>query len=86
MVDNWTTVERRIIKDMTGSYPVTPQELRTILQRLGLTQAGAAAVLGVSERAVRAWADGYRNVPAPAQKLLRLMLEGTVTAEQVQRA
>jgi len=65
---------------------MSPQDLRTILQRLGLTQAGAAAVLGVSERAVRSWADGFRNVPPPAQKLLRLLLDGTLTAEQVQRA
>lgn len=65
---------------------MTPQELRTILQHLGLTQAGVAAVLGVSERAVRAWIAGYRNVPAAEQKLLRLMLDGTLTAEQVQRA
>lgn len=65
---------------------MTPQELRTILQHLGLTQAGAAAVLGVSERAVRAWADGFRNVPKPAQKLLRLMMSGELTEEQVRRA
>ena len=65
---------------------MTPQEIRTILQHLGLTQAGVAAVLGVSERAVRAWADGYRNIPAPAAKLLQLMLDGSLTTEQVQRA
>ena len=65
---------------------MTPAELRTILQHLGLTQAGAAAVLGVSERAVRAWADGFRNVPKPAAKLLRLMVDGSLTTEQVQRS
>lgn len=65
---------------------MTPTDLRTILQHLGLTQAGAAAVLGVSERAVRSWIAGYRNIPAAEQKLLRLMLDGTLTAEQVQRA
>jgi DNA-binding transcriptional regulator YiaG len=65
---------------------MSPLELRTILQHLGLTQAGAAAVLGVSERAVRSWASGFRNIPAAEQKLLRLMLDGTLTAEQVQRA
>ena len=63
-----------------------PQDLRAILQHLGLTQAGAAAELGVSERSVRAWVDGFRNIPAAEQKLLRLMLDGTLTAEQVQRA
>lgn len=63
-----------------------PQELRTILQHLSLTQAGVAAVLGVSERAVRAWIAGYRNIPVAEQKLLRLMQDGTLTAEQVQRA
>ena len=65
---------------------MTPTDLRTILQHLGLTQAAAAPVLGVSERAVRSWIAGYRNIPAAEQKLLRLMLDGTLTAEQVQRA
>ena len=65
---------------------MTPTDLRTILQHLSLTQAGAAAVLGVSERAVRSWASGFRNIPTAEQKLLRLMLDGTLTAEQVQRA
>jgi DNA-binding transcriptional regulator YiaG len=65
---------------------MTPTDLRTILQHLGLTQAGAAAVLGVSERSVRAWADGFRNIPEPAVKLLRLMDAGVVTARQVSAA
>ena len=65
---------------------MTSQDFRHNLQYLSLTQAGAAAVLGVSERTVRAWADGYRNIPAPAAKLLRLMLNKSLTAEQVQRA
>ena len=62
---------------------MTPTELRTILQHLGLTQAGVAAVLGVSERAVRAWLAGFRNVPVAEQKLLRMMHYGTLTPEQV---
>lgn len=65
---------------------MTPLELRTILDSLGLTQAGAAAVLGVSERSVRSWASGFRNIPEPAAKLLRLMAAGLVTAAEVQDA
>lgn len=65
---------------------MTPAELRTILDSLGLTQAGAAAVLGVSERAVRSWASGFRNIPEPVAKLLRLMAAGAVTPDQVTAA
>jgi DNA-binding transcriptional regulator YiaG len=62
---------------------MTPTDLRTILQHLGLEQPEVAAVLGVSERAVRAWLSGFRNVPIAEQKLLRLMRDKIVTAEQV---
>lgn len=65
---------------------MTPTELRTILQHLGLTQAGVAAVLGVSERSVRSWVSGFRNIPEPAAKLLRLMAAGRLTAAEVQDA
>ena len=65
---------------------MTPTELRAILDSLGLTQTGAAPILGVSPRAIRAWASGFRNIPEPLAKLLRLMAAGVVSADQVRDA
>lgn len=65
---------------------MTPTELRAILDSLGLTQTGAAPILGVSPRAIRAWTSGFRNIPEPLAKLLRLLASGAVTVDQVRDA
>lgn len=44
---------------------MTAQEFRDWRKRLGLTQAGAAAVLGLSVETVRAWEYGKRRVSMP---------------------
>ena len=49
---------------------VTQAEFRAALARLGLTQAGAARLLGVDERTARRWARGERQVPEPVRRLL----------------
>ena len=46
-----------------GRARVTPTDFRAALARLGLTQAGAARLLGVDERTARRWARGERQVP-----------------------
>jgi DNA-binding transcriptional regulator YiaG len=56
---------------------MTPTDLRARLARLGLSQTGAARLLGVDDRTMRRWlADsdtpGARYVPGPAQRLLYL--------------
>ena len=56
---------------------MTPQDLRALRQRLGLSQAAAAHLCGVSKRAVTSWEqppehDGARTIPEPVARLLRL--------------
>lgn len=55
---------------------MTPTELKTIRNQLGLTQAGLAALLKVgSGRTVRRWEAGERAIPGPAAVALRLLSE-----------
>lgn len=49
---------------------MTRDDFRAALDRLGLTQTGAARVLGVDERTTRRWAAGERAVPPPVERLL----------------
>lgn len=52
---------------------MTPTQYRAALDRLGLTQAGAAEALGVSIRSAHGYANG-KPIPEPIAKLLRLMV------------
>lgn len=65
---------------------MTPTQLRAILFRLGLTQAAAARLVGVPDRTMRKWLAGDHDMPESAAILLRLLVRGTVTAEQVEAA
>ena len=53
---------------------MTPTQYRAALDRLGLTQAGAAEFLGISIRSSHGSANGT-PIPETVAKLLRLMLE-----------
>jgi len=52
---------------------MSPPELRTWRKRLSLTQAEAAALLGVGLRAVQRWEGGERKIPGPIAKLAELL-------------
>lgn len=47
------------------------EELRVILDELGLSQAEAAGLLSVDERTVRRWLEDGSRIPGPAQQALR---------------
>ena len=49
---------------------MTAAEYRAALSRLGLTQGGAATLLGVDARTSRRWACGESDIPPPVQRLL----------------
>lgn len=51
---------------------MNPDELRTALDRLGITQRECAEALGVSLRTVQKWVAGDHAIPGPAAKLVRL--------------
>jgi DNA-binding transcriptional regulator YiaG len=52
---------------------MTPEALRATLARLGLTQAGAARLLGVRVTTMQRWCSGDREMPPPAIRLLWAM-------------
>jgi hypothetical protein len=63
---------------------MTATQYRNALSRLGLSQVGAARLFGVNDVTSRRWAkDGVSGTVAI---LLRLMVAGKVTIEDVQKA
>lgn len=65
---------------------MTANQFRNALDRLDLTQVGAAGLLRVGERSVRHWAADDRAIPEPVAILLRLMMQGKITASDVRNA
>lgn len=54
-----------------------PSEIRAIRERAGLSQAGLADVLRLSDgRSVRHWENGTRQISGPASVLLEMLDAG----------
>ncbi len=53
---------------------MTSDEYREAIESLGLSQVGAARLLGVNDRTSRRWASGEQDVPPPAQRFLRYLI------------
>jgi DNA-binding XRE family transcriptional regulator len=53
---------------------MTPNELRSALAELGITQVQGAKLVGVSVRSMHAYSTG-RKIPMPVAKLLRSHVE-----------
>jgi DNA-binding transcriptional regulator YiaG len=64
---------------------MTPDEYRTIIERLGLSQVAAAHLLGVDARTSRRWASGERDIPPPAQRFLRFLIVTGKSGEYAMR-
>lgn len=67
---------------------MTANQFRASLDRLGLKQTGAhgvAKLFGYGDRAPRRWAS-TGDVPPPVAILLRLMVAGKITVDDVERA
>lgn len=62
---------------------MTPNQFRSALDRLGLSQAGAAALVGADPRTGRRWALGERAVPECVAILLRLLMAEKITIEDI---
>lgn len=60
---------KTVLKTRVLSDPSSPQEIR---QKLGLSQAAFAALMGVSLRTVQDWEQGRREPSGPARSLLRI--------------
>lgn len=52
------------------------KELKEIRERFGYTQAELAKEVGVQTDTVSKWEQGRRNIPAPVEKLIRLLARG----------
>lgn len=65
---------------------MTANQFRSAIDRLGLSQVGAARLVGADPRTGRRWALGERPVPECVAILLRLLLKGKITIEDVESA
>jgi hypothetical protein len=65
---------------------MTANQFRATLDRLGLSQVGAARLFGADPRTARRWALGERDIPETVAVLLRLMAAGKITAEDIDAA
>jgi DNA-binding transcriptional regulator YiaG len=63
---------------------MTSKQFQAAIDRLGLSQLGAARLFGADGRTARRWALGERSVPEPVAILLRLMLAGKITADDIE--
>lgn len=65
---------------------MTANQFRADIDRLGLSQAKAAALVGADPRTGRRWALGERAVPECVAILLRLLIAGKITVADVDGA
>lgn len=65
---------------------MTANQFRNALDRLGLSQLGAARLFDANDRTVRRWAIGERAVPTQVAILLRLLIAKKITIADVEAA
>jgi DNA-binding transcriptional regulator YiaG len=63
---------------------MTPKEMRATLARLELTQVGAAWLLGVTDRTVRYWCAGDREIPISMQRMLDVIEQVPAARKRLQ--
>ena len=64
---------------------MTSEQYRRALARLGLTQNGAARLFGIDDRTSRRYVSGDSAVPTAIVILLRLLLAGKLSTDDVAR-
>jgi hypothetical protein len=64
---------------------MTAKQYQAALDKLCLSQLGAARLFGADGRTSRRWASGERGIPETVAILLRLMLAGLITAPDIER-
>lgn len=65
---------------------MTAKQFQAAIDRLGLSQLGAARLFGADGRTARRWALGERSVPEPVAIILRLLLAGKITTDDIDSA
>lgn len=62
---------------------MTPDEYKNAIASLGLSQSGAARLLGVDARTSRRWVSGERDVAEPAARFLRFLIAAKIKPARV---
>lgn len=62
---------------------MTPVQFRNALARLDLSQVALAHLVGADPRTVRRWALGERSIPEPVAIIVRMLVAGAVTVDNV---
>lgn len=65
-------IKRGLLKPSRVFHSVAP-DVKAIRERLGLSQARFAALMGVSARTLQNWEQGRREPEGPAKALLRVV-------------
>ena len=65
---------------------MTANQFRQALDRLELSQLGAARLFKSNDRTVRRWAIGERAVPVTVAIMLKLILAGKITIADIENA
>lgn len=65
---------------------MTPRQFKAAINELGLSQGRAAKLCGFHARTAKRWAGGQRKVPETVAIVLRLMLAGVLTVDQLASA
>jgi hypothetical protein len=60
-------------------------EFRAMIDTLGLAHHRAARLFAVNQRSIRRWRDGDRHVPYGVGLILRLVVAGAVTLDQIKQ-
>ena len=70
----------RSVTDMTA------KQFCSGLEKLGLSQVGAAKLLGITDRTSRRYAAGDAEIPEPTAKLLRLAIAGKISVADIENS
>jgi hypothetical protein len=65
---------------------MTAKEFRATLASLGLSKVETAGLLGMGDRQLRNYANGYTPVPEPVAILLRLVKAGRIAVDDIVKA
>ncbi len=65
---------------------MTANQFRAALDKIGISQLGAARLFQTGERTPRRWASGEAAVPPPVAIMLRLLIAGKITTKDIEAA
>lgn len=76
-------MRQSLMNPVPDERSMNTKQYRRALEELGLSQGGAARYLGVTARTSQNWALGFSAVHPCAERLLRLLLDGKITLDDL---